>query len=59
MINDLILDEKNKIVKVDKIEVDYFDNSDNKNKFVLKLNKKMPKFVRVCWICKICLEITG
>ena len=35
IINDLIIDGKNKIVKVDKIDLDYFDNSDKKNKFVL------------------------
>jgi len=36
IINDLIIDEKNKIAKVDKINVDYFDRSDKKNKFVLR-----------------------
>jgi hypothetical protein len=36
IINDLIVDEKNKIAKVDKINVDYFDRSDKKNKFVLR-----------------------
>src|SRR5210317_1366221 len=35
LINNLILDNKNKIVKVDKIVFDYFDNSEKKNKFVL------------------------
>ena len=39
IINDLIIDKKNKIVKVDKINLDYFDNSDNKNKFVLSRTK--------------------
>ena len=35
VINDLIIDDKNKIVKVNKIEVDYFDANSKKNKFVL------------------------
>jgi hypothetical protein len=35
IINDLIIDEKNKIVKVDQIDLDYFDRSDKKNKFIL------------------------
>ena len=34
-IDDLIIDGKNKIVKVDKIDLDYFDISDKKNKFVI------------------------
>ena len=39
IINNLILDNKNRIVKVDKIDLDYFDNSNVKNKFVLKRSK--------------------
>ena len=39
IINNLILDNKNRIVKVDKIDLDYFDNSNVKNKFVLKRTK--------------------
>jgi hypothetical protein len=39
IINDLIIDDKNKIVKVDKVDLDYFDNSDKKNKFVLSRTK--------------------
>jgi hypothetical protein len=35
IINNLILDSKNKIVKVDKIDLDYFDNSEKRNEFVL------------------------
>jgi hypothetical protein len=35
IINDLILDNKNKIAKVDKIDLDYFDNSEKRNKFAL------------------------
>jgi len=35
IINDLILDNKNKIAKVNKIDLDYFDNSEKRNKFVL------------------------
>ena len=35
MINNLILDNKNKIAKVDKVDLDYFDNSEKRNKFVL------------------------
>jgi hypothetical protein len=35
LINNLILDNKNKIVKVDKIVFDYFDNSEKRNEFVL------------------------
>ncbi|MDA7604234.1 AsmA-like C-terminal region-containing protein [Candidatus Pelagibacter sp.] len=34
-IDDLMIDGKNKIVKVDKIDLDYFDISDKKNKFVI------------------------
>ncbi|MDB9799114.1 AsmA-like C-terminal region-containing protein, partial [Candidatus Pelagibacter sp.] len=34
-IDDLIIDGKNKIVKVDKIDLDYFDISDKKNKFAI------------------------
>ena len=35
VVNDLIIDKKNKLYKVDKIDLDYFDNSDKKNIFVL------------------------
>ena len=34
-IDDLIIDGKNKIIKVDKIDLDYFDISDKKNKFII------------------------
>ena len=34
-IDDLIIDGKNKIIKVGKIDLDYFDISDKKNKFVI------------------------
>jgi hypothetical protein len=40
IINDLIIDRKNKIVKVDKIDLDYLDNSDKQNKFVFSRTKK-------------------
>ena len=40
IINDLMINEKNKIIKVDKIDLDYFDRSDKKNKFVLRRIKK-------------------
>ncbi|MDC1077389.1 AsmA-like C-terminal region-containing protein, partial [Candidatus Pelagibacter sp.] len=33
--NDLKIDKNNKLVKVDKIDLDYFDNDNMKNKFVL------------------------
>jgi hypothetical protein len=39
IINDLIIDNKNKIAKVDKVDLDYFDNNDKKNKFVLSRTK--------------------
>ena len=39
IINNLILDNKNRIVKVDKIDLDYFDNSEKRNEFVLKRSK--------------------
>ncbi|MDC3341905.1 AsmA-like C-terminal region-containing protein, partial [Candidatus Pelagibacter sp.] len=39
IVNDLILDKNNKLIKVDKIDLDYFDNSNVKNKFVLKRGK--------------------
>ena len=35
IVNDLTLDKNNKLMKVDKIDLDYFDNSNVKNKFVL------------------------
>ena len=34
-INNLLIDEKNKIAKIDKIDLDYFDKSGKKNKFTL------------------------
>ena len=40
IINDLIINKKNKIIKVDKIDLDYFDRSDKKNNFVLRRIKK-------------------
>ena len=39
IVNDLIVDKNNKLMKVDKIDLDYFDNSNVKNKFVLKRSK--------------------
>ena len=35
IINDLIIDSRNKIAKVDKIDLDYFDNNKKRNKFIL------------------------
>ena len=35
IINNLILDNKNRIAKVDKVNLDYFDNSEKRNKFIL------------------------
>ncbi|WP_023648194.1 hypothetical protein [Candidatus Pelagibacter ubique] len=40
IINDLTINKKNKIIKVDKIDLDYFDRSDKKNKFALRRIKK-------------------
>ena len=39
IINNLIIDRINKITKVDKIDMDYFDNSNEKNKFVFSRTK--------------------
>jgi hypothetical protein len=39
LINNLIIDKTNKIVKVDKIDLNYFDNSNEKNKFVFSRTK--------------------
>ena len=39
IINNLIIDRTNKITKVDKIDMDYFDNSNEKNQFVLSRTK--------------------
>ena len=36
VVNNLTLDKNNKLIKVEKIDLDYFDNSNVKNKFVLK-----------------------
>ena len=38
--NDLKIDKNNKLVKVDKIDLDYFDNDNMKNKFVLSRTQK-------------------
>ena len=35
IVNDLIIDKNNKLVKVDKIDLDYFDNDNLKNKFIV------------------------
>ena len=35
IVNDLIVDQNNKLAKVDKIDLDYFDHDNLKNKFVL------------------------
>ena len=35
IVNDLKIDKNNKLVKVDKIDLDYFDNDNLKNKFIL------------------------
>ena len=39
IINNLIINKKNKIIKVDKINLNYFDTSDKKNKFVFSRTK--------------------
>ncbi len=39
IINNLILDNKNKIAKVDKVDLDYFDTSEKRNKFVISRTK--------------------
>ena len=39
IINNLIIDKNNKLAKVDKIDLDYFDNSNVKNKFVINRSK--------------------
>jgi hypothetical protein len=39
IVNDLKIDRKNKLVKVDKIVLDYFDNDDLKNKFTINRTK--------------------
>ncbi|WP_435162500.1 hypothetical protein [Candidatus Pelagibacter bacterium nBUS_25] len=39
VIHDLIIDKNNKLVKVDKIDLDYFDNSGKKNKFTFSRTK--------------------
>jgi hypothetical protein len=38
-VNDLKIDRNNKLVKVDKIVLDYFDNDDLKNKFIINRTK--------------------
>jgi hypothetical protein len=38
-VNDLIIDKNNNLVKVDKIDLDYFDNDNIKNKFVFSRTK--------------------
>jgi hypothetical protein len=39
IVNDLKIDRNNKLVKVDKIILDYFDNDDLKNKFIINRTK--------------------
>ena len=39
IVNDLKIDRNNKLVKVDKIALDYFDNDDLKNKFIINRTK--------------------
>jgi hypothetical protein len=39
IVNDLKIDKNNKLVKVDKIVLDYFDNDDSKNKFIINRTK--------------------
>jgi hypothetical protein len=39
IVNDLTLDKNNKLMKVDKIDLNYFDNRNVKNKFVLNRSK--------------------
>ena len=39
IVNDLKIDRNNKLVKVDKIVLDYFDNDDLKNKFIINRTK--------------------
>ena len=39
IVNDLNIDRNNKLVKVDKIVLDYFDNDDLKNKFTINRTK--------------------
>ena len=39
IINDLIIDNKNKMVKIDKIDLDYIDKYNKKNKFTLNRTK--------------------
>jgi hypothetical protein len=39
IVNDLKVDRNNKLVKVDKVILDYFDNDDLKNKFIINRTK--------------------
>jgi len=39
IVNELIIDKNNKLSKVDKIDLDYFDNDNLKNKFILNRSK--------------------
>ena len=39
IVNDLKIDRNNKLVKLDKIVLDYFDNDDLKNKFIINRTK--------------------
>ena len=39
LVNDLKIDKNNKLIKVDKIDLDYFDNENMRNKFVLSRTK--------------------
>jgi hypothetical protein len=40
IVNNLIIDKNNKLVKVDKIDLDYLDNDNLKNKFIFNRSKK-------------------
>jgi hypothetical protein len=40
IVNDLIIDKNNKLAKVDKIDLDYLDNDNFKNQFIVNRTKK-------------------
>ena len=40
ILNNLLLDKDNKILKIDKLNLDYFDNEDKKNQFFIQRDKK-------------------
>ena len=40
ILNNLLLDKENKIIEVDKIDLDYFDTENKKNKFILQKKQK-------------------